>query len=40
MMGIDREKQNQVLFVNLDDLVPRDHVLRLIRSRVDFTFIY
>lgn len=30
----------RLLFVNLDDYVPKDHLLRLIRERVDFKFIY
>jgi transposase len=40
MMGIDGDKQNQLMYINLDDLVPQDHLLRDIRQKVDFTFIY
>jgi transposase len=38
MMGVDGDKQNQLMYMNLDDLVPQDHLLRDIR--LDFTFIY
>lgn len=40
MMGVDENKQNQLMFINLDDLVPQDHLLRDIREKVNFTFIY
>ncbi|MCU6793771.1 IS1182 family transposase [Paenibacillus sp. WQ 127069] len=40
MMGVDGDKQNQLMVINLDDLVPQDHLLRDIRKKVDFTFIY
>lgn len=40
MMGMDKDKQNQMMFINLDDLVPQDHLLRVIRQKIDFTFIY
>ncbi|MBE1446889.1 hypothetical protein GGC63_006396, partial [Paenibacillus sp. OAS669] len=39
-MGIDGVKQNQLMYISLDDLVPQDHLLRDIRKKVDFTFIY
>jgi len=39
-MGVDGDKQNQFMYINLDDLVPQDHLLRDIRERIDFTFIY
>jgi transposase len=40
MMGVDGVKQNQLMYICLDDLVPQDHLLRDIRKKVDFTFIY
>jgi hypothetical protein len=40
MMGVDGVKQNQLMYISLDDLVPQDHLLRDIRKKVDFTFIY
>ena len=36
----NRESQNQIQFVCLDDLVPHDHILRAIDKAVDFNFIY
>lgn len=32
MMGIDGVKQNQLMYITLDDLVPQDHPLRDIRK--------
>ncbi|TVY07165.1 transposase [Paenibacillus cremeus] len=40
MMGVDGAKQNQLMYISLDDLVPQDHLLRAIRKKLDFTFIY
>lgn len=40
MMGIDKDKQNQLMYISLDDLVPQDHLLRDIKQKIDFTFIY
>ncbi|MGK5507382.1 transposase, partial [Brevibacillus formosus] len=40
MMGIDGDKQHQFMFLNLDDLVPENHFLRIVRNKIDFSFIY
>lgn len=40
MLGKDDERQSQFMFVNLDDFVPQDHLLRVIKRTVDFSFIY
>ena len=32
--------KNQLEFVSLDQLVPLDHILRLIENAIDFDFIY
>jgi len=40
MLGKDEEKQSQFMFVNLDEFVPQDHLLRTIKRTIDFTFIY
>ncbi|WJQ81933.1 transposase [Brevibacillus brevis] len=40
MMGIDGDKQHQFMFLNLDDLVPENHFLRVVRNKIDFSFIY
>lgn len=40
MLGKDEEKQSQFMFVNLDEFVPQDHLLRAIKNNVDFSFIY
>jgi transposase len=40
MLGKDEEKQCQFMFINLDDFVPQDHLLRVIKSTIDFSFIY
>jgi hypothetical protein len=34
MMGMDEEKQNQFMYVNLDDLVPNDHLLRSVQENM------
>ena len=36
----NRVKQHQMQFITLDDLVPSDHILRLIDDAIDFSFIY
>ena len=33
-------KREQVSFFSMDDLVPQDHILRLIDRSMDFSFIY
>ncbi|MDR3715219.1 MAG: IS1182 family transposase [Puia sp.] len=40
MLGKDEEKQSQFMFVNLDEYVPQDHLLRTIKRTIDFSFIY
>lgn len=40
MLGKDEEKQCQFMFINLDDFVPQDHLLRVIKRTIDFSFIY
>lgn len=40
MLGKDEEKQSQFMFVNLDELVSQDHLLRAIKRTIDFSFIY
>ena len=40
MMGKDTEKQNQLLYIDLDDFIPENHLLRAIHNKVDFSFIY
>ena len=36
----NREIQNQIQFISLEDLVPQDHILRVIDKAIDFSFIY
>ena len=36
----DREQQKQIKFVSIEDLVPKDHILRDIDRAIDFHFIY
>lgn len=36
----NRAKQHQMQFITLDDLVPADHILRLIDDAIDFSFIH
>ena len=36
----NRQSQKQIQFVALDDLVPKDHILRAIDEAIDFSFIY
>lgn len=40
MLGKDEEKQSLFMFVNLDEFVPQDHLLRTIKRIIDFSFIY
>ncbi len=40
MLGKDEERQSQCMFVNLDEIVPQDHLLRTIKQTIDFSFIY
>ncbi len=40
MMNKVTEKQNRLMYINLDDYIPQDHLLRAIRKSVDFGFIY
>lgn len=34
------KKREQVMFFSMDDMVPKDHLLRLIEQSIDFSFIY
>ena len=34
------KKREQIQFYCIDDLVPKDHLLRLIDKAIDWTFIY
>lgn len=36
----DRGQQKQIKFVSIEDLVPKDHILRDIDKAIDFNFIY
>lgn len=36
----DRNEQKQIQFISLEDLVPKDHILRIIDKAIDFSFIY
>lgn len=41
MMTQDKDKnRSQVQFFCMDDLVPQNHLLRLIENAIDWTFIY
>ncbi|WP_157276809.1 hypothetical protein [Paenibacillus sp. Soil766] len=40
MMGVDKNKQDQLMYISLDDLVPKEHLLRVIKNKIDFSFIY
>ncbi|TLN01369.1 IS1182 family transposase, partial [bacterium] len=39
-MDKDRDNQGTYMYVNLDEYVPPDHILRAIRDNIDFSFIY
>ncbi|NEW09930.1 hypothetical protein GK047_29035 [Paenibacillus sp. SYP-B3998] len=34
MMGVDGDKQPQLQFFNLEEYVPKDHLLRIIRQQL------
>ncbi len=40
MTSNTERKREQMQFVNMDDLVPQDHMLRLIDKAIDWSFIY
>jgi transposase len=40
MMGKNSDKQYQFVFVNLEEFVPQDHLLRAILRLVNFNFVY
>lgn len=35
-----QERQGQTHIINIEDLVPKDHILREIDAAIDFNFIY
>ena len=40
MTSNTERKREQMQFVNMDDLVPQDHMLRLIDKAINWSFIY
>lgn len=40
MLTKEQEKRNQIQMLCVDDLVPKDHLLRKIEKAIDWTFIY
>jgi transposase len=40
MMGKNENRQAQFVYVNLEDFVPENHLLRKINEAIDFSFIY
>ena len=40
MTSNTERKREQMQFVSMDDLVPKDHLLRLIDKAIDWSFIY
>lgn len=40
MLRREEGHQNELEFISLEELVPKDHLLRKIESKIDFTFIY
>ncbi|MGL6293081.1 MAG: IS5/IS1182 family transposase, partial [Eubacterium aggregans] len=36
----ERDKRIQAQIIMMDDLVPQDHILRLVDAAIDFDFIY
>ncbi len=40
MMGRKEDSQNKLEFIDLNDFVPSNHILRQIKEKIDFTFIY
>jgi hypothetical protein len=39
MLRSDKEKQQNYEFVLIEELVPQDHLLRIIDKHIDFSFI-
>ncbi|MFD0769403.1 transposase, partial [Bacillus sp. CGMCC 1.60114] len=40
MMGKQEDKQHRLVYINLEEFVPKQHLLRKIGEAVDFSFIY
>ncbi len=40
MLNKEEEKRNQIQFLCIEDLVPKDHLLRKIERAIDWSFIY
>jgi len=40
MMRKETESQNRFMYINLEDYIPKNHLLRAIRKKIDFKFIY
>lgn len=40
MMGRKEDSINKLEFIDLNDFVPSNHILRQIKEKIDFTFIY
>ena len=40
MLTSENKKRNQIQMFCIDDLVPRDHMLRKIENAIDWSFIY
>ncbi|WP_419880879.1 transposase [Peribacillus sp. B-H-3] len=40
MIGRNDEYQSKMEFIDLNDFVPANHILRLIMENIDFSFIY
>jgi len=40
MISKNKQERSQLEFFNIDDFVPKDHLLRKIDSAIDFTYIY
>ena len=40
MLQKDKKERNQLEFVSIETLMPKDHILRKIDSAIDFTRIY
>ena len=39
MMGKQEDKQNRFVYINLDEFVPKQHLLRKIEEIVDFSLL-
>ncbi|SDC82035.1 hypothetical protein SAMN04488112_11782, partial [Melghirimyces thermohalophilus] len=39
MLRSNKEKQNELEFVCIEELVPEDHLLRKVDKHIDFSFI-